>query len=241
MTRCATEPLAVPCESTDMRTAPDAEAPSRMTRPALRVLIATVVAVVFFLFFMPPGRGFLPQWSNEYWLDVSRDPKGQPLVELSDFVGIDPPLPAPGVMRYQLRVHSMGRTNPFYAEWRASHWTISLALNDRGEWIDAMDGPFLPDDSERLALKTFVEEDFIPGSEPMKFWPDVAGKVAIDHAVTYGRESEPDLALRWHMWQKRGRVGSRVAYTLACITAGIWSAIILVPKQTAEAHSTPSS
>lgn len=198
----------------------ESRANNRM-RVAARTMLAIFASVTIFVLFTQGPRRFLPRSEREFCLDLSRDEWGAVSVRDPRIDGVDPASPPYGVTRFIMREHSMGRTNPFYSEWRVSNWNIWMGLNANGMWFDESDGPLVSSPDAREALVKFVEERVIPDSQPMRFWPDTDGHIR--------RQGEQ---LWWTMSQRRELILPKVFYTAACIGAGTAVSFLLVwPKR----------
>jgi hypothetical protein len=176
-------------------------------------VFTTIISVgLLFAWVSNDRRGFLSSSRRTLWLEAAQATDGTwTISQIRHGDDADPPLQPPNtpdIVRIELLESSMGRTNPGWTEWRATHWMLSgIADSERG-WIVAPEGIKL--DAEKLdpAISRFIEDEIAPHSPASQIWPE-SPFIAIRVAPT-----------TWRAWQRRVRIDRALPPIAVCLAVG---------------------
>lgn len=143
---------------------------------AFRVFLMVVLAIIFILFTLNSGgRGFLPQSRRTVWIHAEQGSETTWKFSVHMVSDDFPEPPTQGVM-IGLSEQSMGRTNPGFRSWRASHWYVEHAYDSSGSnLLDEKSHHKLTDDSLNHLLDKYVRDVVAPDSVAFGYWPNRPG------------------------------------------------------------------
>lgn len=192
-------------------------------RMSVRIVLMAAIAMAVFTFWpVQTGRGFLPSHRRTVWVEATQQANAAwafSVIGEGDGGDADPPPPtSAGVVRIRVFETSMGRTNPGYNQWRATHWMVlSVADADRGwRWFD--DPEDLPAGGVMDAITDYIEVQLIPDSPALAIWPD-----------TPPDNVEMNGELAWIAWQHKPHHISRVSTIVVSLLIGAVASFIVLP------------